>query len=120
MKFSLKHIVWIVIAVLCGTMFFSYTDSLYRQYQREQYKKSLETEIISLQNQRTKLEKLLDYVQTDAYKELKAKENLGQKLPHEKVVVIPPHFSTPENLPTEIPLSERPPLAQWAVYFFGE
>ncbi|MCX6807466.1 MAG: septum formation initiator family protein [Patescibacteria group bacterium] len=122
MRVTTRHIVLLIIIVIFGMIFFSYVGSLYRQYQREEYKADLAEEIKKLDEDKSKLEKLLEYVRTDEYRELKAKENLGQKVAGETVVVIPPtmDLSGSKQAENKVPISERPILEQWLVYFFGD
>ena len=66
----------------------------YRKYQIQKEIDSLQQEAEEVNEKNQELKRLIEYCQTDAYKELEARKKLGLQKEGEKVVIIKP---TPEN-----------------------
>ena len=95
----------------------------YRKYQIQKEIDSLQQEAEKVNEKNQELERLIEYFQTDAYKELEARKRLGLQKEGEKVVIIKP---TPENYFQEIENKnsaedqEIGNLKKWWRYFFKE
>jgi len=81
--------IFIIIGLVAvASMFFKYASAVYKDYQVETEIKNLESSIVNLQEENLKLEKLLEYLDTDAYKEIIAKSELNLRRPREIVIAI--------------------------------
>ena len=94
----------------------------YRKYQIQKEISSLQQEARKVEERNQELRRLIEYCQTDVYKELEAKKKLGLQKEGEKVVIIKP---SPESYINEIDNDnledqEISNLGKWWKYFFRE
>ena len=95
----------------------------YRKYQIQKEIDSLQREAEKFGEKNQELGRLIEYFQTDAYKELEARKKLGLQKEGERVVIIKP---SPENYLSEISNFESAEnkdgsnLKKWWGYFFKE
>ena len=95
----------------------------YRKYQIQKEINSLQREAEKFGEKNQELGRLIEYFQTDAYKELEARKKLGLQKEGERVVIIKP---SPENYLSEISNFESAEnkdgsnLKKWWRYFFKE
>ena len=93
-----------------------------RKYQVDQEISSLETSIADLEHRNQELNNLINYLQTDAYKEIQARKQLGLQKEGEVAISIQSDLTKPEISPensdddnmTEIKSNPR----KWWDYFF--
>jgi cell division protein FtsB len=74
--------------LIVASMFYKYASAVYKDYQVETEINRLQFEIERLTENNKDLEKLIDYLDTDAYKEMVAKEELNLRRPGEIVIAI--------------------------------
>jgi len=95
----------------------------YRKYQIQKEIDSLQQEAEKVSEKNQELRQLIEYYQTDAYKELEARKKLGLQKKGEKVVIIK---SSPENYLNKTGNLESAEsknasnLEKWWRYFFRE
>ncbi len=95
----------------------------YRKYQIQKEIDSLQQEAEKVSEKNQELRQLIEYYQTDAYKELEARKKLGLQKKGEKVVIIK---SSPENYLNKTSNLEcaesknASNLEKWWRYFFRE
>lgn len=79
---------------------------------------SLEQDITKLDSDNEKLQSLIDYLKTDEYAELAAKEKLGMKKEGEKVILV---TENEDELVRSVSVENRPSsnLQLWWNYFFN-
>jgi cell division protein FtsB len=71
-----------------ASMFYKYASAVYKDYQVESEIRRLENRIIALEKDNKELERLIEYLDTDAYKEIIAKSELNLRRPGEIVIAI--------------------------------
>lgn len=82
----------------------------------------IQTEINSLERKNQELSGLVEYLNTDAFKEIQARQNLGMQKDGETAVSIE---SLPDNINAQVTVlednneSEKSNLEKWWEYFFG-
>lgn len=59
------------------------------------------------------------YLKSDEYKELVARESLGRVLPGEKVIMLPPVPEKSPQAPQAAPIAEESNFGLWMKFFFG-
>lgn len=84
------------------------TKEIIKRSQVQKEINKLEQEVKLLENENLKLADLLEYLNTDFFKEKEARLKLGLQKPGEKLIIISP--STGEEIPVEIeaPTPEEP------------
>lgn len=98
------------------------SKEIYRRYQINQEIKSIKEEIERLEKRNQELQALVDYLNSDSYKEIQARQNLGLQKPGEQAVAVQP---APPNLDVEAQTlnhEEEKNLLnpqKWWNYFFG-
>lgn len=117
--------VWLVVlaayfSVLAG-------QAIYRNYQSQQVSDSLEAELIAAKLEKERLEALVVYYRTDAFKEKELRRTLLLKLPEEKVYALPESGIGLQVEEAEIArreeeerLSSDPNWKQWLNYLFSD
>lgn len=95
---------------------------IYRRYQINQEIKGVKDEIERLEKRNRELQALVDYLNSDSYKEIQARQNLGLQKPDEQAVAVQP---APPNLDiaaqTASAKEEKKNLSnpeKWWNYFF--
>lgn len=95
---------------------------IYRRYQINQEIESVKNEIERLEKRNQELQALVDYLNSDSYKEIQARQNLGLQKPGEQAVAVQP---APPNediaLTPDATEEERANLSnpeKWWNYFF--
>lgn len=94
---------------------------LYREYQIKNEISKLQQEIESMEKDNYELSQLLEYYQTDEYKEAEARQRLNLKGEGEKVVMIENKESSAEGIPDEAQSQKdkSPNYVKWWNYFFA-
>ncbi len=110
----------IVILVLIGV---SFGQETVRKYQVEHEIKKLQEQVDTLEHRNTELAQLIDYFQSDQYKERQARTRLGLVKEGESILVVPGvSGSEPGGLIQETANSSRAVSAsnpqKWWNYFF--
>jgi cell division protein FtsB len=70
---------------------------IYRRYQINQEIKKVKEEIEDLEKKNRELQALIDYLNTDSFKEIQARQNLGLQKEGEQAVAIEPGLFTPSE-----------------------
>ena len=113
---------FIVSLVVLVSINFGLFKIIYKRIQIKKEVSSLDEKIQTLEKSNTKLTHLIDYLNTDAFKEKTARSELGLKKPDEKVVVIVKQDSilqNPISNETSTSLSKIHTNPQkWWQYFF--
>jgi cell division protein FtsB len=118
---------WMV--VLAGYLVVSAAQSVYKTYQAQQQTQSLQNTVNQEKLEKARLEAVLVYYQTDAYKEKELRRSLLLKMPGETVYALPESSDTYSLLDTlnGIPTtaksqtttsSPRPSWELWYEYLF--
>ncbi|MEW6407835.1 MAG: septum formation initiator family protein [Patescibacteria group bacterium] len=99
------------------------SKEIYRRYQINQEIKSIQEEIERLEKRNQELQALVDYLNSDSYKEIQARQNLGLQKPGEQAIAVQP---APPNLDVELQASNREEEKnltnpeKWWNYFFAK
>lgn len=109
-------------AVLVVLFVSAFAKEFLRRYEIQREIAALEQEAASLEARQTELRGLVEYFQSDAYKESEARERLGFQKEGESVIIIPnaeeaPHLITPSS-PTETSAQTERNVEKWWNYFF--
>jgi len=114
---SISIQIFIIIGLVAvASMFFKYASAVYKDYQVESEIKNLESNILRLKEKNKKLEKLIEYLDTDAYKEIIAKSELNLRRPQEIVIAIKEEQNvekkelevfSPDSTYTQIPIYRK-------------
>lgn len=109
------HFIILLTALVLAYFSFTAADNFLRAYQLERQQESLEQEIASLQETSRQLEALRDYLTSDEYIELAARQQLGWVRPGEVAVVV----VTPEGTGTAANRQPSPSAPQpwWKAFF---
>lgn len=94
----------------------------YQQHQIREEVQHLEQETANLQSKKSELLKALQYTQSDAYVEEKARTELNMVKQGEKVAIFPPSVPLTVSRQPEKTVVESPQLTnpqKWWDYFFG-
>ena len=83
MRFIALAAIAVIVSAFIGT-----SRELIHRYQVQRDIRALEAEIATLENQNSDLSYLVDYLNTDAFKEIQARQNLGLQRPGETAVLI--------------------------------
>ncbi|MFH1509025.1 MAG: septum formation initiator family protein [bacterium] len=91
-----------------------------RKYRIDNEIKNLEADIQELEHRNQELSNLLDYLQTDSYKEIQAREQLGLQKEGETAITIQSDLETPPEIASfEVEVREEiPNPLRWWNYFF--
>ena len=91
--------------LIVASMFYKYASAVYKDYQVESEIKNLKSDIQQTNEDNKELEKLIDYLETNAYKEMIAKSELNLRRPGEIVIAIKnsPNTTQENNLQTFTP-----------------
>jgi len=120
-SFSIQLII-IAGLVVVALMFFKYASAVYKDYEVETEIKDLQVNIADLKKKNTELEGLIEYLDTDSYKEIVAKRELNLKRPGEIVIAIKDteEGQTSEEIDysTEVDYSRTPIYQKWYNLFF--
>jgi cell division protein FtsB len=112
-----------VLFVLCFLVLFAYARAYYADYQVEQEIKRLEAETKALQAKKLETLELLKQVQSTAFVEEQARQNLNLEKPGENMVIISRTNKTPRGQTAETVVQDEEPqrsnVAEWWRYFFG-
>jgi len=122
-NFSIQVLI-IVGLITVALMFFKYASAVYKDYQVESEIKNLKEKIVFLQSENKRLDILIKYLDTDAYKEITAKSELNLRRPGEIVIAIKDEenieieklekFISDDEIYTPIPIYKK-----WFQLFFG-
>lgn len=113
-------IVLILVSIALG-------KEIYRRYQINQEIKTVKSEIETLQKKNKELQVLVDYLNSDSYKEIQARQNLGLQKPGEQAVAIEAAPTTEgaistgdsTKIATAEPTKNLSNPEKWWKYFFG-
>jgi cell division protein FtsB len=111
-KARFNYVPIILLALLIYISFLLY-QAVYFNYQTSKKMKSLRSDIVTLNDQRDKLEDLIAYYKTETFAELEARKKLGLKMPGEKVVRVD---VVEQNQPVESAakdLAKSPQIPNW-------
>lgn len=122
--FKLITFVGIIVLILVSI---ALGKEIYRRYQINQEIKTVKSEIETLQKKNQELQALVDYLNSDYYKEIQARQNLGLQKPGEQAVAIEAAPTTENAASTGIskvatsaePARELSNTEKWWKYFFG-
>lgn len=116
----------ILVLAIIGFIIFNIGRSVYKNWQTNQKIADIEKAIVELEKQNKNLQNLIAYYQTNAFKELEARQKLGYLKPDEKVLIIP---ELGQNKETQTPTvnsqeeknqsSQDPNFLKWYHYIFG-
>jgi len=97
------------------------SKELYREYKIKQEIDDLKSQIQSMEKDNYELSQLIDYYQTDQYKEAEARKRLNLKADGEKVVMIDEKASGVEDVPADIAAQQAnvSNSLRWWNYFFA-
>lgn len=117
-SFRLFAIVSILIIVFLGT---NLGKEFYRKYQIQREIDSLKDDISSLEKNNYKMSQLIEYYQTNEYKETEIRKRFNLKKEGESVVVIRSDFIDPELNETKKIDNKKnlPNYKKWWNYFFA-
>ncbi|MFA6391921.1 MAG: septum formation initiator family protein [Patescibacteria group bacterium] len=95
-----------------------------RRYEVNKDIQTLEKDVAELEKQNTELSELIEYLNTDSFKEKEARTKLGMAKAGEKVVVIP-DVTVAEDNATELVgapenVEELSNPERWVAYFFNQ
>ncbi len=118
LKIKLFFIVVVIVLVL---VLFGLSRGWQRNHEVSQEINGLQTNIQNLQKDNLQLKELVQYLNSDAYVEEKARIDLGLKIPEEKVVVVSQtstatETTTAENLKNNLNASN---FKKWWRFFFN-
>lgn len=91
-----SKIIAVVALFVIGSAAIGISKELIHRYQVNRDIRLLEEEIARLENQNSDLSYLVDYLNTDAFKDIQARQNLGLQQPGETAVLI----ESPDDIPT--------------------
>ena len=111
----------VLILVLVFSLGSALSKELYREYRIKKEIESLKAEIEAMEKDNYELSQLIEYYQTDEYKEAEARRRLNLKAEGEKVVMIDEKQNTPEEMKAqeEAQKSGVPNYMKWWNYFFA-
>lgn len=118
-KISSKIFLFFLIAYIL----FLFSKAVWANYQITWQIRKTEAEINQLKQKTKELEDLILYYQTESFKELEARRQLGLKKPDENVVILPTPSPQPEKKvfpKLSLPQSNSPPnYLKWWKFFFS-
>jgi len=109
-------------------MFFALASSIYRNYRLESEIGEFQEKVDALYALAEERPAYLDYVLSDEYKDLHAKETENLINPGEKMIIVPTSEENVEKGPADLMTDElspesiinQPNSTQWWEYFFGD
>ena len=111
------------IFVVCAIVYivFLLYQAVYFNYSTNQKIKQLKADQGELLKDKSRLETLIAYYQTDAFAELEARKKLGLKKPGELVIAVdlPENSQQPPTVFVEKPALEKSNLQSWIDYLSG-
>lgn len=125
-NFLSNQLARIVILLVILYIIFNIGKSINNNYQINQKIAKLNQEIAELESDNRQAENINLYYQTDAYKEIEARRQLGLKKPDEKVVIIPENSSDSSAVDDYIKNNQSeednslPNYRKWWNYVLGE
>ncbi|MEA3305119.1 MAG: septum formation initiator family protein [Patescibacteria group bacterium] len=122
MFFNPRSAIGLATIITIFMMFSGLVEKLHKSKLADKYIENLESEIATLDKQNQDLEKLIEYMETDAFAEKKAKEILRRQKDGEIVVSLPgsERVEYRGTKAQEIDLRTLPNPQQWYYYFFGQ
>ncbi|HSI20836.1 MAG TPA: septum formation initiator family protein [Verrucomicrobiae bacterium] len=101
-------------------------QAIYRNYQAQQDSKALRAELAQAKQERERLEALVVYYKTDAFREKELRRSLLLRMPDEKVYALPESAIGKKAEEAEVALREQsdprtslPTWRQWFDYLLG-
>jgi cell division protein FtsB len=86
----------------------------------DQQAEQLEAQVAAAEAENAELQRLVEYLQSDAFITAEARRLRNVGYPGEQVLIIPPDAVVPAPGATDVqPVDERPFLEQWLELFFG-
>ena len=109
------QIVILIGLIMVAGMFFKYASEVYKDYKINTEINTLKENIEQLKGQNEKLTQYLDYLDTDSYKEIIAKQDLNLRRPNEKVIIIKSseEVNIDENETQEVVYTNIPIHMKW-------
>lgn len=98
------------------------SKEIYRRYQINQEIKKVKQEIEKLEKKNKELSALIDYLNTDSFKEIQARQNLGLQKEGETAVAIEPGLAHEVEQETFFETDEEKQISnprKWWNYFFA-
>lgn len=97
---------------------------IYRRYQINQEIKKAKQEISDLEKKNHELQALIDYLNTDSFKEIQTRQNLGLQKEGETAVAIEPGIFAAQESNNEVTfesnnIKESSNIRKWWDYFFA-
>lgn len=118
---QLPNVFFIAGIVLLAVIFVSFSKDFVKVKKIDEEITALEDELLALQDKNIELGKFIQYLDSGAYAEKKARMELGLKKPGESVIVIPDapeeNSLSGESLDDEEKISN---FKKWLNYFFGD
>lgn len=117
-----SKLLFVVMLVILAFIVFALSKEILRRHQIDEEIKSMEEEVEGLEKENTELSGLLDYYNTQTFKEKEARKRLGLRKDGEKAVALP---TTKKNPVEELETSEEQKgeelsnFQRWWDYFFG-
>lgn len=114
------HLIVIILVVLILSLLVSFTHQVIRSNRLEAQRVQLEAEVATLEAETRYLEGAVDYVESDAYVERVAREQLGYA--QDGDVVLVPQFVNPTPVPatpTPVPVALAPAEPNWWLWWQG-
>lgn len=101
----------------------AFAKEFFRRYEIQREIVALEQEAATLETRQTELRGLVEYFQSDAYKESEARERLGLQKEGESVIIIPnaeetPHLIAPSSSSASAAKETERNIEKWWNYFF--
>ena len=88
-----------------------------RNYELNKQVNALNTQILSLQDEKDELNYKIQYYQTESYKEKEARAKLGLQAPGEGVIILPKKAAT--SATNAKPTANKSNWQQWMEFLFG-
>jgi len=107
----------VLLLVFAGVLFAA-AQQIYEKYQVDQQVKKLQSRVDQIRSSNQELSDLVNYLQTDQYKQKAAREQLDLKKDGEYVVSLPPEQQT--NDQPQVSAAQVSIPKQWFNYFFRQ
>jgi len=116
-RLRLSPLLFALAALSIGYLAFSTSRYVIRSHQLHHDRAAIERDIASLENHRSSLQAIREYLQSDEYLEQVARRELGLVRPGETLVIV--SSSDPSPTPTSTPRAPDAPRASWWKELYG-